>query len=367
MARSYFNYGPYLQRRINGVTSDSTTRAWTVSTYQGGYSRPKPTNLLASQTNHSASETRKDTTTVTLPNGNVTPVTDYIAAGNSTSSVAYEIGVADSRAASNLRQVIKDMTWDTAVFGAELGKTLGFFLDTGRHLVQAYRAARRGDVLGLSELYHRYDYRGKRRPPAYKRVANVWLQWRYAVRPALMDLNDALTELYSSGLRPVILTARGQGQEYVDTVLQSGTWNQLPLMKRRTGYVRVEYGAYYTLSSGHSLTRLGLTNLPALLWELTPYSFVVDNVLPIGTYLSGLDATYGCTFLAGYKVEAHNWGEHVFWGNGQDHATIKSYSRSPITSFPGMPPPAFQRPKGDLPSKVVDVIALLSQVVKRGG
>lgn len=367
MARSNFQQGPYLLRRINGVVSESTTRSWTISSNQSGSSRPKPANLLLGQTSHSASETRKTTTTVTLPNGNSVPVTDYIAAGNSTSSVSYAVGVADSRAASNLRQVVKDMTWDTAVFGAELGKTLAFFLETGRHLVQAYRAARRGDVFGLSELYHAYDFRGKRRPPSYKRVANVWLQWRYAVRPALMDLNDALTELASSGLRPVILTARGQGQEYVDEVLQSGQWNSLPLMKRRQGYVRVEHGAYYTLSSGHSLTRLGLTNLPALLWELTPYSFVIDNLLPIGTYLSGLDATYGCTFLAGYRVERHKWGEHVYWGSGQDHALINSYSRSPLLSFPGMPPPAFQRPKGDLPSKVVDVIALLSQVVKRGG
>jgi hypothetical protein len=43
---------------------------------------------------------------------------------------------------------------------------------------------------------------------------------------------------------------------------------------------------------------LGLTNPLELIWERIPYSFVVDWFLPIGGWLSTLDADFGWTHRA---------------------------------------------------------------------
>lgn len=48
-----------------------------------------------------------------------------------------------------------------------------------------------------------------------------------------------------------------------------------------------------------SFASLGLTNPLHLAWELVPYSFVVDWVYPIGSWLSVLDADFGWQFRGG--------------------------------------------------------------------
>lgn len=48
-----------------------------------------------------------------------------------------------------------------------------------------------------------------------------------------------------------------------------------------------------------SLAQMGITNPAVLLWELTRLSFVLDWLLPIGNYLSVMDATLGWKFMGG--------------------------------------------------------------------
>jgi hypothetical protein len=41
------------------------------------------------------------------------------------------------------------------------------------------------------------------------------------------------------------------------------------------------------------LSQLGITNPALLVWELIPYSFVIDWLIPVGDFLSSLDALVG--------------------------------------------------------------------------
>jgi len=52
-----------------------------------------------------------------------------------------------------------------------------------------------------------------------------------------------------------------------------------------------------------SLKQFGLANPLSIAWELVPWSFVVDWVLPVGEFLDACTATFGLTFKDGCRVE----------------------------------------------------------------
>lgn len=360
----FYEAGPSLLYRY---PSGATFPAYVPSTERwqerSTVKRVKPADLLASMTPYRASEMKVDRSQVTFDSGYMAPASDYIGAGPGVGQVVTEMEIAKSRAASNLRMSIKDMTWNAATTAGELGQTLSFLVSCSRDLGRAYSLARKGDLLGLSDLYHKYDYRGKRRKPAYRRVNNAYLQWRYAVRPLVHDLDDMLHELYRSRVVPRVIKARGSATENVYKILQQdnpGTGNRLVI---RTGTVRCKYVFYYRETGLASWTHLGWTNLPALLWELTPYSFVVDRFLPIGTYLSGLDALTGVEILNGYLVTKYDFVVSGTFRDGRVIASTREYNREVVTSIPDQPLPGWQVPARGLPEFVLDALALLTQVV----
>jgi hypothetical protein len=52
-------------------------------------------------------------------------------------------------------------------------------------------------------------------------------------------------------------------------------------------------------------SELGLTNPVEVLWELVPFSFVIDWALPIGSFISQFDASLGWTFVDGSITRAY--------------------------------------------------------------
>jgi hypothetical protein len=92
------------------------------------------------------------------------------------------------------------------------------------------------------------------------------------------------------------------GKEVIDT---SGT---LPWQSHqnvgdgRHGFrIVVWYGV--TNPSAVKAAALGLTNPLSVAWELTPWSFVADWVLPIGQLIDTLDAYNGKSFIGGTSTE----------------------------------------------------------------
>jgi hypothetical protein len=83
------------------------------------------------------------------------------------------------------------------------------------------------------------------------------------------------------------------------TVVQTMT-NDLVYIKtsatvKQEAEITVKYKSRIVVNSTtkRALTRLGIGNLPALAYELIPYSFILDWFLPVGTYLGSLDAFSG--------------------------------------------------------------------------
>lgn len=375
--RSNFERGPELIRASGGTEA----QPWPKNTYPTGvYSwqrsssnttvqREKPAKATyANGTDYAVSELVNTRTLVYAGFGNWAPITDYLSVSANQTSVLSETMSADARAASRLRSKIKDQTWNAATTIGEAGKTIAFVASVAHDLRHAWQLARRGDILGLADFAHVRDSAGKRRFKWPLRIGSAWVAWRYAVRPLMYDLGDMLQEFHNSGVRPRVIKVYASATENVGKTMFSGQVQGQDALTRRTGTVKVAYVAYYEQSGTVSLTPLGLTNFPALLWELTPWSFVIDKFIPIGRFLSGLDATMGINYLGGYRMEKHNWGETANHRGGTATSYIRSYSRSKA-SIPNQPLPSWSPPwtkpadKQDIPALAMDALALLAQTV----
>lgn len=115
--------------------------------------------------------------------------------------------------------------------------------------------------------------------------------------------------------------------------------------------------------------QLGLINLVATLWELTPLSFVADMFLPIGEKLAHLDAMAGVSFvggtysrsIAGTAVATNKTvlypGSNPPYSQtlGSSHCETKWYNREAGIGFLVQPPTYSEHPTV---KQTLDIIAL---------
>lgn len=195
-------------------------------------------------------------------------------------------------------------------------------------------------------------------------ILNLWLEYRYAVRPLVIDLKNALNALdkvISSGR----LTARGR--EYVvgetssngvinpnansNSVGVTYTKQVKTNIKARAGCLYVIDGQVATL-----LDVLGLDQPIEAVWELIPFSFMLDWVFSIGDLLESWFKSSGLSVLASWvtlRVESsqtckvtsavlYPGNASMRWPNqqfvlGSSHTVVRRYWRYPSPPLPLLP------------------------------
>lgn len=315
---TYAEYGnkQYNVRAQTGARP-GTAYTWSATGSRGSIPRPKPlTSLIENVTGHSVfrNTTSAHELTVVRP-GDPTWTGDYqiqmessMVVGTQSSGVVLDqasINALIQAVDAKIRLRIKDSTWNAATAVAELPSTMRFLAQSVREMWDYYRLARKGDFLRLSELYRQRNQRGERYKPLPVRVANRYLAFRMAVRPLVSDIDGAVKHLYAS--EPVSLIRSVSARDTIGgRLVEESLWQGNPVYPRiivrqdnyevrRKVYIRVD-------PSVAAYKQLGFTNLAAVLWELTPYSFLVDRVLPLGNLIRGLDAYAGVGRISDYRV-----------------------------------------------------------------
>lgn len=126
-------------------------------------------------------------------------------------------------------------------------------------------------------------------------AGNQYLTWLYGVRPLLQDIEGTLDALFHDNWSPRH-TARGKAvwqDTTVDEIYQSIGSPLTGIYMTRTVDVRAEVRAGFLYEHTFDLQdRLGwnASSVPAALWELVPYSFLVDQVVNVGQTLKALVA-----------------------------------------------------------------------------
>lgn len=116
------------------------------------------------------------------------------------------------------------------------------------------------------------------------------------------------------------------------------------------------------------IQQLGLDDPLGLIWELTPYSFVVDWFLPVGQWLSSFRSIKGLTFQGGYTyVKSQGRGYWRYkaypWSRPSNvTTTYLSKWRIPLNTFPSYHWEGFTPEKFGL-RQVAHTAALVAQKI----
>jgi len=195
------------------------------------------------------------------------------------------------------RNNLKGTKINLGVAYGERSQTAKLLGDTATRLAKSYTHLKHGKVRkAMDEL----GITSKRREPRGSNAPNKWLELQYGWKPFCSDLYgaaDALSKRKSSDWRVTARATKSEVSKHLFTIVGQPDAG--------TGFDACIVAATVTRSVFHridvipeneaiiSLASLGILNPLEVAWELVPYSFVVDWMFPVGSYLSSLDAMWG--------------------------------------------------------------------------
>lgn len=193
----------------------------------------------------------------------------------------------DLRLLSKLWEAVRGHSLDLGVNIAEAGKTYGTIVQNCRSLGRSLVSLKHGQIgnamrhLGSGPRHRPDKFKAVRRLDASD-VSGRWLELQYAWMPLVKDSFEAAKALEAvTGPRVYKFRVASASKRY--------TYNgsTVPGAFKYMVNVSVKKSILAELYEDVGIARaLGLTNPETILWEVVPYSFVVDWFIPIGTYLN---------------------------------------------------------------------------------
>lgn len=258
-----------------------------------------------------------------------------------------------------------------AVAFAERNKTAQLVTKNSLQIVKAMRELRKGNfkkagrALGI-------------RPgqPRGKSVTERWLELQYGWKPLLSDVYGSVDALARRRGEDWIVTAKAAKSERVLAFRKNGAHSDPNFgYGQATGlrgcFVRID--AIPTNDLLQVMSSFGITNPALLAWELTPYSFVVDWMLPVGDFLDSLDAMlgYGPAWTSISTLEKVSWihelgysaspdGLITYDRSGKGSKQVVNLTRQAYDSVPLAQAPRFRN--GATLGRMANALSLLAQV-----
>jgi len=185
-------------------------------------------------------------------------------------------------------------------------------------------------------------------------ISNKYLEFIYGWKPLMNDVYSLVQLSKGHQLRGLLLNAQGDSRrdgdvppiEFFDGS-ENNTFKMVSGSERATVRTNIWARVDPDWQGLRSLNQLGLLNPLSLAWELTPWSFVVDWLLPIGSVLSALTAPAGLIFISGttsvrtkcsYQYEVSCWqGVYSTPSShkpGTGTLSVDGYSRTVLGGWP---------------------------------
>lgn len=194
-------------------------------------------------------------------------------------------------------------------------------------------------------------------------LANAWLELRYAIRPMIGDIQNAIAAL-SKTLESQRLTARGheyrlgKSEENLSSHIVHGSmYIDTEAKVKEAESVKARAGCLYALDAevASFVSIFGLDQIVESIYELIPFSFIFDWVFSMGDLLQGLFKSSGLDILTSWVsleiirtrsvhvtsaqvtgINGYSWtNQQVEFGSC--HETVKYQWRKPNPEFPTMP------------------------------
>jgi len=174
-----------------------------------------------------------------------------------------------------------------------------------------------------------------------------YLEYIYGIKPLVQDIYHIYGLLQTNLKKDQLLSATKSGKISRKDSFHNVDWD----VSSQSEY-KVRVKLYYKINSSltSTLSNTGLDNPLSIIWELVPYSFVLDWLVPVGSTLEALSVQLGVDFVSGTisrKTSYHAdfarltplYANYIDSASGQITGTRDGmeYSRS-IT---GLPTPSF--------------------------
>lgn len=238
---------------------------------------------------------------------------------------------------------LKDMKVNFGEALAESRSTLNHLAKTTSTLLQAYSYARRGK---WGKVLKQLKVNPKRRWST-KDPASRWLEVQFGWTPLVNDIFGTY-ELSQSQLREraqLFSVERNIVEQYdgEELCVKASTLSDVTsVLFYGTRGTSVKLYAKVDNATIANLTSLGLTDPLQVGWALVPFSFMIDWVLPVGSYLEALGATKGLQFVSGTRTEFVNgqidiWSGYLQSSDGTAFGRtgrVATVARSVYTGFP---------------------------------
>lgn len=175
--------------------------------------------------------------------------------------------------ARDLYSKVNAARFDGAVFLAELGETL--------LSVQQLFAGAAGALLKADGLWSRVKHFSLN-------SEELWLWWRYALMPAMLDAEAILQALKPEGI--IDRVQCGGRENYADSGVLKCTWDWGVTENRWKAKIKLRRGGAIDLHSRFDPAPFGSSPWDAVRasWEVIPFSFIADWFVNVGDWLNSL-------------------------------------------------------------------------------
>jgi len=265
---------------------------------------------------------------------------------------------------------LKNQNIDLSIAFLERKKTSAHLLKTAIAFKKSLTAVKKGNMAGAARaLKTTYSGKGKIEPPRGKEIVNRWNELQHGWKPMLNDVQGACRAIAERDAEPYRyrISVKGfkkQTSVSTTTFTSNAKFSESCMLVQRCGC-----RLFYTVPDTPALSlasSLGLTNPFSTAYEFVPFSFILDYVLPIGDFLSVMDAALPFTFLGGFTTEVteiRTVGIVESFNNIDVMGSAKCYKhRSDRTSLSASPFPHFPAFRQANTSQVANAMAIFSSL-----
>ncbi len=210
-----------------------------------------------------------------------------------------------------------------------------------------------------------------------KTLANGWCEYTYGWNPLLSDIHGIAQNIVGfvhNKCAVKVKATRSLDRKFTTSGSYLSWSGNAP--GNIVGVIKVEFGILLNPGFDNNLGRWSSMNPLSVAYELMPYSFVIDWVFDLGSYMRNLETSllYGTSFRNGYEstLTRYEGTSAVLnsYVNGANRFTLKAqggymscvFSRTVLSQYPTPSLPSFDVKLGA--SRLLSAAALLRQLLK---
>lgn len=201
--------------------------------------------------------------------------------------------VSFNRARANLMKKLTPSRAAMAVNLAQLNQSLEMIVGRTTQLTTAYRHLRKGNILGFARTLKLQPHgRHLKNTNWRSNVSGTWLEYTFGWAPMVSDIYNAVDVLQSDFAQ--VYPSHGVGVER-RIIVHDRLYERVTVFKRYkvicTANIRVDNPNLALANT------LGLVNPAAVVWDVIPFSFVVDWFVKINQFVTTLNDMAGFSFV----------------------------------------------------------------------